>query len=182
MKCIDLKCSLSMMSSDTCVHACHHHPKQGIECFHPPASSSCPVLVNPSTPTPAAANFWLLLPCLPLLICHTFVGRGVLLLNIIFLYPSMMWSILIVCSLFYGVILHCMTTTEFVYPFSCFWTYGLFLVLVVFFPCLFLFWADMNTAVVNILTQVYMWTYVFKFFLDKYLGVKCLGHKVDICL
>lgn len=84
MKCIDLKCSPSMMSSDTCVHTCHHHPKQGIECSHHPASSSCPVLVNPSTPTPAAANFWLLLPWLPLLICQTFVRRGVLLLNIIF--------------------------------------------------------------------------------------------------
>lgn len=77
-----------------------------------------------------------------------------------------------------------MSTTEFVYPFSCFWTYGLFLVLVgfFFFPYLFLFGADMNTAVVNILTQVDAWTYVFKFFLDKYLGVKCLGHRVDICL
>lgn len=98
-----------------------------------------------------------------------------------FWYPSMMWSILVVCSLFYRVILHCISTTEFVYPFS--WTYGLFLVLVgFFFPCLFLFGADMNTAVVNILTQVDAWTYVFKFFLDKYLGVKCLGHRVDICL
>lgn len=73
---------------------------------------------------------------------------------------------------FYRVILHCMNTTEFVYPFSRFWTYGLFLVLVGFFFLLFvLFWA-MNTVAVNILTQVYAWTYVFKIFLDKYLGVK----------
>lgn len=73
-----------------------------------------------------------------------------------------------------------MSTTEFVYSFSCFWTYGLFLMLVggfFFFPCLFLFGANMNTAVVNILTQVYAWTYVLKIFLDKYLGAKCLGHR-----
>lgn len=41
---------------------------------------------------------------------------------------SVIWSISGVSSFFYWVVLHRMSTPEFVYSFCCFWTYVLFLV------------------------------------------------------
>lgn len=66
--------------------------------------------------------------------------------------------------------------TKLIYPFFCFWTFGLFLILGVFFLCLLLVWAHMNTAVVTFFRKS-MYGHMFLFLLGKF-----LGHIVDIRL
>ena len=59
-----------------------------------------------------------------------------------------------------------MDVPQLVYPFTS-WTLGLLPVS-----------AIRNKAAIDVLVQVFVWTYVFIFF-SKYLGMELLGHRVD---
>ena len=61
-------------------------------CPSPQQLAPHPVLVRPSAPAPTAADFWRLLPWLPVLTLHTFVWGVILLHNKIFWYSSVIQS------------------------------------------------------------------------------------------
>ena len=69
----------------------------------------------------------------------------------------------------FWVVFHCIDDPQFVYPFTCWWTFGL--------PPIFSSYKKLG---------IFMWKSLYRhkllFLLDKYLGVGWLGHMVGICL
>ena len=97
-----------------------------------------------------------------------FVSAGILLLSIM----SGRFVCVVHVNTFCFVLLVCLLrsvslqTPQFVYPFSCWWTFGKFFTL-------------MHKAAMNILVQVFVWTYVFIF--PGYIKMELLWHGRCTC-